>query len=242
MSLRRLCLMRWFLFVAGVIAGCGTSPREAPTADRENRNTGPDAAVTAVRPPKALAIRTMMNMTSKEVVAKSGRLGLRTTVHVEDRYVKVVYTMANGGSTDVYVTDFSVDAVTGKPLAESLRVEYEPPITLVLTRRLEPLPKNANWAHPPTAYVNKVPAGGTHRATLQVARPLRVEGATQAAPTAACQRIRFEVGVIPESADLQAKHIQYLGHSWYELSTAAWGHAVVMSAEFDGVPTDVISK
>jgi hypothetical protein len=175
----------------------------------------------------------MSTTTSKEATVKADGVQVKATFHGGQDHIKVDIAVTNEGQASVYVTDFAIEVAAGATHLQfdRLSVAYEPPNTAVLASRLFPLDPNARWAHPPSAYATKVAPNETYRSTLSAPVPLRVQGAQQQEPDVECTRIRFELGVIPESPDLDPKPMTIAGK--FRLSTPAWKHQKVLAVETD---------
>lgn len=185
----------------------------------------------------------MSPMTSKEMTAKVDGVEMKATFHGQKDGLDVEFTVINASQVSVYVTDFALEVKregTSVRL-DRLSVSYVAPDTAILASRLFPLDPNVRRAHPPDAYVTKVAPNGSYRSTLRAPIPLRVEGAQLQDPDVECSRIRFELGMIPDSPALTPAAMTIDGKAMFRLSTAAWRLQKVLAVETDlNVP--VITK
>jgi hypothetical protein len=231
------------MFVAVLLVGCQTAPTDARTTTTTSAQPtmwdaaaspgdGQVAATTATAQ-TTINVRKVTPMISKEMTTKADSVEMKATFHVQPDRVEVDFVVTNAGPTNIYLTDFDFDSDTnGSRLRlDRLPVHYEPPNTAVLVSRLLPLNPNAKLLQPPAAYATKVAPGETYRTSLSAPIPLRIQGARQQEPDVECTRIRVELGVIPESPDLDPKPMTIAGK--FRLGTPAWKHQKVLAVETD---------
>jgi len=195
----------------------------------------------------------MNTMTSKQVTAKSDGVELKATFHTSKERVVVDFEVTNSGHASVYLTDVTLDPKTGGLKPDALWVDYVAPDTAVLWSHLVKLDPTRTWAHPPSAYVTRVAPGETYKNTVGAPAPLRVQGVQpQVGPNGEpngwlgtvveCARIRFDLGVISDSPELDAQAMTVAGKAMYKLGPAAFRHQKVVSVETHDLPVPLITK
>lgn len=175
------------------------------------------------------------------------RVELTGRIRVSPARAEVHFTIVNRGSRNIFLIDvaFRVSAKGEEVRPDHLLVSFEPPATAVLSSKLLPLDPKIAWATPPVAYATRVASGATHVGDVGASVPLRVQAPFPPAPAGggpagfrevSCDRIRFELGIIPESAELKAQPRSMAGRDVYELSALAWKRQEILSVESRDVP------
>jgi hypothetical protein len=145
------------------------------------------------------------------------------------------YAVQNTGTSLFYV----VDAIpgqdeTGKLIVKGPHVDttFESPDICAVFVRLWPLDPTASTAAPPTAFGHRVMPNAVHSGTILLPAPVRTNRPRWNGPEkrSECNRLRFELGLVPESADLRVGEMDIDGKKLYSLSVAAWRTQVVISA------------
>jgi len=175
----------------------------------------------------------MSPTTSKEMIAKADGVEIKAMFHSRADRVEVEFAVTNDSPANIYLIDFDFDSdgAGSRLRLDRLQAQFEAPDMAVLVSRLFPLAPGTTRMQPPTAYGTKVAAGSTYRSALSATVPLRAKGAVLPTADVECSRIRFELGMIPESPDLNPKPMAIPGK--YRLSTAAWRLQKVLAVEAD---------
>lgn len=228
------------LALAFALAGCDSAKPMQSTSLPVVSASASGAKVEA--PPATTKVRTTTTP-PQHVTAGSDGVELKATVQQRNDGVEVNLAITNASQVSVYVTDFALEVKregTSVRL-DRLSVGYVAPDTVILASRLFALEPNVRWVHPPNAYVTKVAPNMTYRSTLHAPIPLRVDGAQLQAPDVECSRIRFELGMIPDSPELTPVAMTIDSKAVYRLSTAAWRLQKVLAVETD-LSVPVVTK
>ncbi|WP_437626169.1 hypothetical protein [Sorangium sp. So ce1151] len=194
----------------------------------------------------------MSTATSNDLVAKSNDVTLRVRFEFEKERLNVHLAVSNGGTSSVFLTDFVLDPKTGTARTDSLWVDFIAPRTAVLWSHLTPLDPNVAWSQPPSAYVTKVSPGETYRSVMSAPIPLRLsayrrggpngEPNTALDPVIDCSQLRFDLGVISDSPELDARRLEIKGKVVHEVLAAAWRHQKIISVEALNVQVKLLTK
>jgi hypothetical protein len=177
------------------------------------------------------------------------RVTISGEVHTTESRIEVSFRIENKSAADVFLVDkaYQVGSSGLEARPDHLAVSYDPPATVVLSSKLPPLDPRMTWATPPVTYATRVAPGETYRSTVSARFPLRVEPPFPAAAGAdasgtrsvRCNRLRFELGAIPGSADLQPTPLPAAGKAVYQLNALAVKRQKVVTLEQQGAPVDV---
>lgn len=239
------CKRRWMALCTLVAAfACESCEKSSGDAKPYGTASEPSIAtpvITATPRPTNKATK-MSPTTSKEMMAKADGVEVKATFHSRPDRFEVEFAVTNNSPASIYLIDFDFDSNGGGSSLrlDRLQSQYEAPGTAVLVSRLFPLLPGVTWMQPPSTYGTKVAAGSTYRSALSATVPLRAKGAVLPTADVECSRIRFELGVIPESPDLNPKAMTIPGK--YRLSTPAWQHQKVLAVETDELTVPMVTR
>jgi hypothetical protein len=157
------------------------------------------------------------------------------------------FSVKNDGNDPIYLTDlaFDVSATGVAPRPDHLVVTFPEPHLAVLSSKLYPLDPNINFATPLKIYATPVPAHQRYDGVASAALPLAPQGwrqprdeqgtpLTDRVKYDVCDRIRFELGVIP-GAGLPVKLTEMAGIPVGEFGVPAIKAQIVLSTEQSGL-------
>ncbi|MFO0610952.1 MAG: hypothetical protein U0414_00090 [Polyangiaceae bacterium] len=200
----------------------------------------------------------MSPTSSKAATVHSERVSMAATVLVDGSTIEVDVRITNLGTADIYLTDVVLDPRTHARAEAALQVRYEPPVdgappTVVLWRYLSPPEPNISWAAPPTAFVTRVAPSATHHISLRPLAPLRVATAAPqygpdgeltgwTGPVVECTRVRLELGVITDNADLAPRAFASGDETLYSVGGEALDHQTVVAVDVDDLRVPLITR
>lgn len=179
-------------------------------------------------------------------VTMEGKVVLYFEARESSSHLELSYRIKNNSNHTIYTTDIGVIVQRGGSAAVRFqpRISWEPPTTILLSTRLQPLDPTVARATPPRAYARLLLPGESVDSKVQLPLPLRVTGALSSdkEEKIVCSRIRFEVSAIPDSEALSAREQKVGNDPIWLLSAEAWRESWIVSAEQTAVSVPILVK